>query len=189
MKNLILSTLFIAPLAACSASTDKVAQQESAQSHAHAEHASKEGVRTVKSGADVQVRTELRETLSPGDAGAMTVTFTEGYTNGDMRITATTSEGLELLTTADATSFNMAAGDTHEWTVYFDAPVAGKHYVNFHVSVDTPIGPLSRSSAAIVQVGKASDTSAASKSAAPVETDAGGKPIIMMQAEETIVQN
>ena len=185
MKNLIISALIIAPFAACSVPAAPPGQQEAAK----LDPPSEESTRTVKPGADVQIRSELRETLSPGDAGALNVTFTEGYTNGDMQITATTSNGLELLTTADATSFNMATGDTHEWTVYFDAPVAGKHYVNFHVRVDTAIGPLTRSSAAIVQVGKASDTSTASKSAAPVETDAGGKPVIVMQAEETIVQN
>ena len=107
-----------------------------------------------------------------------------------MQVSAKTSSGLTLITTNDETSFDMASGDAHEWTVLFDAPEAGRHYVNIHVTVETAFGKLSRKSAAIVQVGKGDGVAAtASKSTATVQTGSDGKPVIMMQAQETITQD
>ena len=184
MKDLIISALMVAPVAACSVPAAPQAPQETTK----LETGSKDITRTVKPGADVQIRSELRGTVSAGGSGALNVSLTEGYTRGDMQVTVSTSPGLELITTIDATEFNMASGDTHEWTLYFSAPEAGKHYINFHVTVDTALGPLSRSSAAIVQVGNVTDAPVASEPEKAPETDSEGKPVIRMQAKEVIIQ-
>lgn len=146
-------------------------------------------VRTVKPGPAVRVTSELREEVVPGGSGALNVTFTEAYRRGTMTVRASTSAGISLITTNDEESFNMASGDDHEWTLYFDAPEAGRHFVNIHVAVETPFGKLSRKSAAIVQVGKNTGSAVASKSSGSVQTDAEGKRVIMMEAQEVIIQD
>lgn len=188
MTNLALICLTAGTLAACSVPTGTPVI-EKASAVTETTSSTRNDIRTVKPGADVQIRSDLREPVAPGGSGALNVSFTEQYRMGNMHVRATPSEGLELITTIDEADFDMTLGDIHDWTVYFSAPEAGKHYINFSVKVDTPLGPQTRSSAAIIQVGKPGEGTVASKSSVTVETDAEGKPVIMMQAEETILQD
>jgi len=187
MKNLMCALLMTASLGACSVPASQPANELQNRESKQDTH-SGETIRTVKPGADVRITSELREAVSPGGSGALNVSFSETYQRGDMQVTVTTSEGLELVTTIDATSFDMASGDKHDWTVYFSAPEAGKHYINFHVKVDTALGPMTRTSAAIIEVGKPDEAATSSKTTRSIETDANDKPVIIMQAEETVTQ-
>jgi len=136
----------------------------------------------VKPGANVTFKTELREALSPGDAGALEIVMTEGHRAGQMRVTASASDGLEMLTTIDEATFDLSTGDTHNWIVYFDTETAGKYYINLHARVDTPIGPLMRSYAAPVIVGKPEPKA----ESASLEQSADGEMVVVMEALETI---
>lgn len=190
MKHLAPLLLSLGFVGACSAQaeSDAPAPQATTQTQAHAKHKhTGHEVRTVKAGPDIRITSELSAPVSPGNTGTLNVTFTEGYPKGTMKVKASTSDGLSLITTGNATSFNMASGEAHEWAVHFAAPEAGRHYVNFHVEVQTAFGKLTRKSAAVVQVGKEGAGATASKSLSAVETNADGEPVIMMQAEETII--
>lgn len=196
MKSMTISFLSLALLGACSAQSTDSASAENAVSTItanskvakHGDFAERPEIRTVKPGPAVRIETELREAVVPGGTGALNVTLTEGYRAGTLIVRASTSDGLTLITTNNETSFDLASGNSHDWTVFFDAPEAGRHYVNFYVRVETPFGALSRKSAAIVQVGKDTGNTASAKSVAPVETNADGDLIVVMEAQETIIQ-
>ena len=192
MRYITLSLLTLSLIGACAeAPQAKADTRTEAKTVSHAlglHNGSERLVQTVKPGPNVRVSTELREPVTPGGVGTLNVTLEENYGGGILNVSAKTSDGMSLIGTNDKTSFNMASGNAHEWTVSFDAPEAGLHYVNFHVQIETPFGNLSRKSAAVIQVGKGLDVATASKSVGPVETNAEGKPVIIMQAQETITQ-
>ncbi|MEM6412214.1 MAG: hypothetical protein AAF683_11840 [Pseudomonadota bacterium] len=165
---------------ACSeVADDQTSQATTGASHKEHHHAS-----TVKPGANVAFQTALREPLSPGDAGALEITMTEGHRVGTMTVTANAGDGLELFTTIDEETFDLSATDTHSWTVYFDTEDAGKYYINLHAHVQTPIGRLSRSYAAPIQVGTPEPKSNVSIS----QSSSNGEPVVFMEAAETIQQ-
>lgn len=184
--KLISGALLLFSAAGCSLGQTPESETASIETAKH-EHASISGIETVKPGPDVQISTELREQVLPGGTGALNITFSEQYPTGTMRVKASTSDGLELFTTIDQADFDMSKGGEHEWTVYFRANDAGRQYVNFHVSVDTPFGPLTRSSSAVIQIGGAAAIKANDPSDLSMTTDVDGKPVIMMQAQETII--
>lgn len=140
---------------------------------------------TIKPGADVKIRTTLREPLRPGDSGALEVDISEAYPHGTMNVAVSTSEGLELFTTATSTSFDMETGRDHNWTVYFEALTSGTHYVNISVSVDSPLGKLVRTSAATIIVNGRSDAPPQTAASQDIETMSDGTRIKVMEAVET----
>ncbi|MEL7482120.1 MAG: hypothetical protein AAGJ29_11220, partial [Pseudomonadota bacterium] len=142
--------------------------------------------RTVKSGAAVSLKADLREPLVPGDSGAFEVTVREGYREGSLTLTARAGDGLSLLTTGDTATFDTSNGDTHAWTIYFDTETAGRYYIYVSAIAETPGGRSTREFALPVQVGKASDVTPKSSSVDVVEDAATGERLVMMQAEETI---
>ncbi|MEM9669044.1 MAG: hypothetical protein AAF950_08980 [Pseudomonadota bacterium] len=171
-------------LGACTQETDDasidIVQPSDAADTFHKHH-----MATVKPGANVQFQTQLRETLSPGDAGALEITIIEGHRSGQMRVTASTSDGIELFTTEDETTIDLGDSDTHEWTVYFDTEEAGKFYVNLNARVETPIGAFTRSHAVPIVVGSPEQKSDTGRSETVTQD---GDLVIMMDAVETISQ-
>lgn len=140
-----------------------------------------------KPGAQVRISGELREALNPGDAGAVEVTVREAYDSGTLTLRATTSDGMSILTTNDEIRFDMAGTDTHTWTVYFDTEQEGRFYVNILADVETAFEASSRAGAIAVQVGKGAGSGPALSKGMELGTDERGEPVIMMQAEETII--
>ncbi len=140
-----------------------------------------------KPGAQVRISGELREALNPGDAGAMEITVREAYETGRLTLRATTCEGMSILTTNDATSFDMAGTDTHAWTVYFETGEEGRFYVNILADVETGFDASSRAAAFAVTVGKPAPGGPALSKGMELGTDESGEAVIMMQAEETII--
>ncbi|MEO0882573.1 MAG: hypothetical protein AAFY34_07535 [Pseudomonadota bacterium] len=165
--------------AACSVESNDMSNDYSAATKSHHEHGS-----TAKPGANVTFTTELREPLSPGDAGALEITMTEGHRSGTMRVKAKAGEGLELFTTIDEATFDLSEGDTHTWTVFFDTEDPGKFYINLQARVETPIGPLGRSYAAPIIVGTPEPKSINTTS----QSVSDNEPVVVMEAVETIRQ-
>lgn len=144
---------------------------------------------TVKPGPDVMINTALREPVDRGDAGALDVSFFETYKAGELLVSVSLSDGLSAITTDDSTRFDMASTDAHEWTIFFSAEASGRQYVNFHVRVETPFGPLTRSSAAIINVGPENGLQGAEKpQSGELIADADGKQMRVFKATETIVE-
>ncbi|MEO1405053.1 MAG: hypothetical protein AAFV54_01000 [Pseudomonadota bacterium] len=178
LQSALLTGLLVTVIS-CSAGHEEYHHETIGHSHDGASHSA-----TAKPGANVRFETELREPLSPGDAGALEVTMIEGHSSGIMTVTASAGEGLDMLTTIDEATFDVADGDTHSWTVYFDTETEGKYYLNLRASVKTPIGRLTRSYAAPIIVG---DPDAKTKRATNGKTSPNnGK--VMMEAVETIRQ-
>lgn len=184
MRPLIPSLLALALFVSCSSSSAPTIDSEPVDTVKTVVETSEPYHGTVKPGPNVQIRTELRETLLPGDSGALEITLLESYPTGRLTVKASTSDGLELFTTSDETRFNMSGTDEHNWTVFFDTEEAGRHYITLWVAVDTPFGRLTRSSAAIVQVGPESSNKTNTRDNLSIGPD--GKPVIRMTAEETI---
>lgn len=186
MRQYMIACFAIGCFTACSSQAPVIeTTPQEANAPAEVGHASSSG--TIKPGPDVRIRTELREPLAPGDSGALNIVFSEGYNEGQLKVKASTSEGISLLTTIDETQFDMASGTDHEWTVYFDTEEDGRHYVNFWVSVDTPFGTQTRSSSAIVKVG--SGISRPKSTSSTIAVDADGTAIVRLPAQETIKEN
>lgn len=185
MKLYTLAIFAFGALAACSSQHERAEDLTGNTTQASSEvgHVNT----TIKPGPDVTISTQLREPVSPGNTGALEIVFKENYTSGRMKVKASTSEGIRLITTIDEAEFDMASDSEHNWTVFFDTEDAGRHYVNLWVGVETPFGQLTRQSAAVIKVGTG-DFAPKNKQ---FETEAGpdGKPVIRMEAQETISGN
>ena len=183
MKLRHLTPLALLVGAACSGETAAPVETTTAAALTKPSPYAAEHTHTVKPGANIEFRSELREELFPGDAGAVEITILEGYPGGTMTVTAAASDGIALFTTIDEATFDMSEGRAHDWTVFVDTEEAGRFYVNLVARVDTPIGTFTRTYAAPVQVGPVDKSNA---EAAPSQKNAAGQSVIMMQAEETI---
>lgn len=183
MKRIVFLPLVIGLLAGCS-------EQPPIQSDAQ-----KAGIvfdkpsHTVKPGPDIKINTALREPVDTGDAGALNVSLFETYKTGEMLVSVSLSDGLSAITTDDSNRFDMASTNAHDWTIFFSANAPGRQYVNFHVRVETPFGPLTRSSAAIINVGPVYGLQGAAKpQSGELIADTDGKQMRVFKATETIVE-
>ncbi len=137
-----------------------------------------------KPGAAVDVTAVQRAAVDPGETGVLEVTFAESYADGTMTVTATGSEGLEILPPEPATTMAMRDKSAHRWDVSFRAGAAGVYYVDFTITASERGGaPEMRSHSERVTVG---DGTAAGKPATQATT-IDGEPVVIMEAEETVV--
>lgn len=140
--------------------------------------------KTIKPGAAVRFTHSLRNKLSPGGDGVLTVTINEAYDEGVLALTAS-SDGLEVFATSSSTRFSMDGAERHIWDIYFTAKDPGVHYVNIHAAAQKGGAPIAmRSYAAAVQVGDASARKTEAQGEMMLNTD--GESIIVMEAEEVI---
>ncbi len=136
-----------------------------------------------KPGAAVEVTAAQRAAVDPGEIGVLEVTFAESYAGGSMTVTATGSEGLEVLPPEPRTTMAMGDKKDHRWDISFRAAAAGVYYVDLSIAAAEAGGaPEMRSHSVRVTVG---DVPAAAKPATQATT-IDGEPVVIMEAEETV---
>lgn len=136
-----------------------------------------------KPGAAVDISAVQRAAVDPGEIGVLEVTFAESYAGGTMTVTATGSEGLEILPPEPRTTMAMGDLKDHRWDISFRAAAPGVYYIDLSIAASEAGGaPEMRSHSVRVTVG---DAAAAAKPAAPATT-IDGEPVVIMEAEETV---
>lgn len=136
-----------------------------------------------KPGAAVEISAAQRAAVDPGEVGVVEFTFAESYAGGSMTVTATGSEGLEILPPAPKATMAMGDKRDHKWDVSFRAAAAGVYYVDLLIMAAEAGGaPETRSYSARVAVG----ASAASAKPADQSTTIDGEPVVIMEAAETV---
>ncbi len=166
-------------IAACAA--EKPANEIVAAADDEMGAAGVDGVR--KPGAAVEVIAAQRAAVDPGEIGVVEVTFAESYDGGTMTVTATGSEGLEILPPEPKTTMAMGDKKDHRWDISFRAATAGVYYIDLSIAAAEAGGaPEMRSHSVRVTVG---EPAAAAKPATQATT-IDGEPVVIMEAEETV---
>ena len=136
-----------------------------------------------KPGAAVDVTAVQRGAVDPGEIGVLEVAFAESYADGTMTVTATGSDGLEILPPEPKTAMAMRDRKDHRWDISFRAAAAGVYYVDLAIAASQAGGaPEMRSHSARVTVG---DAAAAGKAVSKATT-IDGEPVVVMEADETV---
>lgn len=135
-----------------------------------------------KPGAAVEISAVQRAAVDPGEIGVVEFTFAESYAGGSMTVTASGSEGLEILPPAPKATMAMGDKRDHKWDVSFRAAAPGVYYVDLLITAADGGAPETRSYSARVAVG------ASSSSAKPADqsTTIDGEPVVIMDAAETV---
>ena len=177
IQSLFATGLMLA-LPACSNSPEQPAAEQKIAKDITAQ-------RTIKPGASVQITSDYDGKTSPFETETFTLTFTERYAAGTMKVKLTTTGELDLWT-ADEASFSMSGHDPHTLEVSLSSSVEGRHYLTANIMVETPDGmvfPATRGIAINVGAG-------ASQQAKQAQTESeirpSGNQVIEMEAEETI---
>ena len=136
-----------------------------------------------KPGAAVDVTAAQRAAVDPGEIGVLEVTFAESYAGGTLTVTATGSEGLEILPPVPRTTMAMSDKKDHRWDISFRAAAPGVYYIDLSIAASEAGGaPEMRSRSVRVTVGDAAE---AAKPAAQTTT-IDGEPVVVMEAVETV---
>ena len=128
----------------------------------------------------------LNGQVSPGGSGVLTVTIEDAYDSGNVVLTASSTQGLQLSANSSQATFAMGGNSNHVWDIFFDASAGGVHYIDIRAVVNGAPGASTFSYSAPIKVG--SGPSAAKPSNPNMVTTPDGKTIIMMDAEETIIE-
>ena len=148
----------------------------------------------TKPGASVALRHDYKGQTSPGQRGEMTVDVIMQPTDGIVSVSFSASEGLSLLSGADAQTFQVSRDDFSdngsplgERKLSFRADEDGRYYVSAFVSITDPSGiTQSRVVAMPVPIGTGV---VKAKTNGVLGTDTqSGRAIIIMEAEETVIK-
>jgi hypothetical protein len=138
-----------------------------------------------KPGADVSLVDNSVRHLEPGVDAEVVLELAMPYTDGELSVTVTTSEGLLIVAGATNYTFNLGQHQTYSIPLRLIAPNPGRYYVNLQVQVYRDGRQTFRAVSAIVQVGEGTE---------PVRADAKqqkpGNPddVIPLPAREEIIQ-
>ncbi|MEO0981723.1 MAG: hypothetical protein AAFX03_03620 [Pseudomonadota bacterium] len=143
---------------------------------------------TVKPGASVTFSHEAPARVAVGETGTVTITVEEAYESGSLFLQASGDDGLTVIAGGDGSArYSMALQSTHEWTVTFSAEADGVYYLNVLATAEPDDRPsASRAYAARVVVGDPAVAVAARQKNGKPGLDAGGAPVVVLEADETI---
>jgi len=141
-----------------------------------------------KPGAAVTISHDVKGQIDPNSNGHAVVTLRESYDAGMMTVDVTSDDGLEVFAVSSRADFPMDGTDAHVMDVYFTARKQGRHYLNIIASIDDGAGQSSsRAKSIAVQVGDPANN-AKSDNNTNIQTTKEGERIVVMEAEETIVE-
>ena len=141
---------------------------------------------TIKPGAAVSFTHKARSAVQPGENGTLDLTLIEGYPAGNLTLGITGSDGLVVSTAQSGQSLSMKGADSHQISVTYRAETNGVFYVNVLAKTDTLDGVTSaRAYSARVEIGDVTGLEKP-KTDLPLDTNASGETVIIMEAEETI---
>lgn len=140
---------------------------------------------TIKPGAAISFRHGELETVAPGENGRITLLLSEPYEQGELIVSATASDGLEVFGSERSMRFDLSSDAPHEMTVEYRAIRSGDYRIGFSARVELDGGfRMGRAYAVPVRIGSGGDMTAAQKGS--VETDLTGERRVVFQAVETI---
>ena len=171
-------TLFTMPLIAIAASC--------AGADGNAENVSDIKHATVKPGGAFEFSYEISRRAGVDETGTVSLTITETYDEGTLLLEASAQGGLEIFPASSTAQFPMNGADAHVWDIFYTPQQEGVFYIDVMARGESASNLLGARTYAIrIDVG---NQAAAQKpdDGRTVEMSEDGKPLIIMEAEETI---
>ena len=145
-----------------------------------------EPVATIKPGAAIRLlSSETDGSLSVGSYTDVVITLSPDYADGVMRAQATGSEGLEILGSSANLEHDMSEGDV-TWRVTVMPADDGVHYLSLltTVSGEGVTGQTARTFSIKLDLGGTSKRN--DQKPSDIVIDDNGRPLVIMDAEETV---
>ena len=145
-----------------------------------------EPVATIKPGAAIQLLSSQTDgSLSVGSYTDVVVTLSPDYVDGIMRAKATGSEGLEILGSSATLQHDMSKGDV-TWRVTVRPADDGVHYLSLltTVSGEGVTGQTARTFSVKLDLG--GNPERKDQKTSDIVVDDSGRPLVIMDADETI---
>lgn len=190
----ILLTFCSTALVACSKTVPATSEQRSsalANEIRDVEASSNKSVKSVeaprgKPGAQISLATNEIYPLKAGVVGDMKLVLLTPYTEGQLSVTVSASEGLALV--SDVTDFNFLLEADTDYVIPLKllAQEDGRYYVHLQVNLESEGRRTFRALSAIVQVGQ-EDT--VTKEKLKIHKAGEATSVILLPAEETIINN
>jgi hypothetical protein len=199
MSYKIVTIVAILMLAACNAKHADLGQVFSAEqlrdvSSAHQVAAAKEHSASKpqpKPGAQISLVENQVYVIEPGEQANINIRLRSAQQQGQMRVTVSGSEGLNILAGATEQEFSLASDIIYELPLQLLATQPGRYYAHIKIVIDSDGRQLARVISAIVQAGKTPSTEELQKmdtrAGARTSKETGDEQLIIQPARETIL--
>jgi len=142
-----------------------------------------------KPGAQVMLVDNQVYRLEIGVEKTLNLKLISAYSQGEMQVRISASEGLALQQAAEKISFMLEEGKVYEIPLQISAMIAGRHYVHLHIDVTVGNRKMFKSVSAIIQAQSAFEEPRLLRGAqkAGVNENNTGEEVISLPAQEKIL--
>lgn len=142
-----------------------------------------------KPGAQVMLVDNQIYRLETGVEKTLNLNLITSYSQGEMHVRLSSSEGLELQQAAEKMSFMLEAGEVYEIPLQIFATITGRHYVHLHIDVTAGNRKMFKSISAIIQAQTASEEPRLLRGVqkAGANENNSGDEVISLPAQEEIL--
>jgi len=141
--------------------------------------------RYLKPGASINYSYNLPTDMTPGQSVTFQLTLDEAYNTGIMTVDIRSNGDIQVFPTSTRGIFDMSSGNTHTMDVSITVGSLGLHYLNIQAIADNGQG---QAMPRIFSIPVQSGSSKTIKPHSKMMKTPGGENIIMMEAEEEIIQ-
>lgn len=147
------------------------------------------GVHQGKPGAQITLVNNQVYRLEIGVEQILVLKLMTPYSQGEMDIRVSSSEGLVVQEPTEKLSFTLEHAETYEIPVKTSAQIAGRHYVHLHIDVTVGDRKMFKSISAIVQTETASEEPRLLRGMQKAGSDenTSGDDVISLPAQEEIL--
>ena len=141
--------------------------------------------RYLKPGAGISYEHNLPKNIDPGQTVVFQLTLDESYATGNMTVDIRGQGDIRVFPSSTYRQFDMSSGREHVMDVSVTVGSAGRHYLNITAMANQGYG---QAIPRVFSIPVKSGTVPAMKPHNKMITTASGENIIVMQAEEVIIQ-
>lgn len=150
-----------------------------------------------KPGAQIALVENQVFLIEPGEQSNITLRLYSPQQSGQLRVTVSGSEGLNILSGATEQEFLLSPDHVYELPLQVLAEQSGRYYAHVKAVIENDARPQARVVSAIVEVGKSLAGEKLQKTGGPAEVgasemggrkDLGAELLIVQPARETILQ-